>query len=188
MESKMEPDKELKEETLKSSVAYRGKILTVKEKEVRLPDGRLGRREVVEHPGAVALVAVGKNREIYLVEQYRSPMEKVLLELPAGKLDPGETPEDAALRELQEETGMRAGRLLPLAAFYSSPGYSSEKIHLFLALDLTETGEAPDPGEFLRVKTLPARQVLDLVTRGEVEDGKTILGVALALNLYNEFI
>ncbi len=91
---------ELREETLSTAVKYRGKILTVLEKVVRLPDGRRGMREVLGHPGAVALVAVDADRGIYLVEQYRSPMEKVLLEIPAGKLDPGETPAEAGVREL----------------------------------------------------------------------------------------
>ncbi len=179
---------QLKEDTLKTTLVYRGKVLQVVEKEVRVPDGSQSRREVLEHPGAVALVAVDGDRKIYLVEQFRSPMEKVLLEIPAGKLDPGETPEEAGRRELQEETGMKAEKVIKLAGFYSSPGYSNEKIHLFLAMDLKEADLPPDPGEFLRVKKYRAPEILDMISRGQIEDGKTILGISLVLNLYNEFI
>lgn len=179
---------ELREKTLKSDVVYKGKILDVLRKKVLLPDGREGAREVVKHSGAVAVVAVDKTGEIYLVEQFRSPMEKVMLEIPAGKLDPGEGPEEAALRELWEETGMKAGHLEKMSAFYSSPGYSDELIHLFLASDLTKAGRPRVPGEFLHIRTFEAGKLMEMIRRGEIEDGKTILGVSLFLNQYNTFI
>jgi ADP-ribose pyrophosphatase len=179
----------LKERTLQSTLVYQGKIIRVKRKDVLLADGTPATREVVEHPGAVAVVALDeKSRHIYLVEQYRSPLEKTLLEIPAGKLDEGETPEEAALRELAEETGKTAERIIKLAGFYASPGYSNEKIHLFLALDLKKTKREPVAGEFLRIQKKEIGQILRMIEEGEIEDGKTILGISLFINRYNEFI
>lgn len=178
----------LKEETKKSIVVYDGKIIQVKKKEVLLPDGTSATREVVEHPGAVAVVAMDDNRHIYLVEQYRSPVEKTLLEIPAGKLDGGENPEEAALRELAEETGKTAAKLIKLASFYATPGYSNERIHLFLALALKDTKTEPVAGEFLRVQKKELAQILEMIAKGQIEDGKTILGIFLFINRYNEFI
>ncbi len=178
----------IEERTINSTLVYQGKIIQVKSKDVLLADGSSATRDVVEHPGAVAVVAMDQNRQIYLVEQYRSPLEKTLLEIPAGKLDEGETPAQAALRELAEETGKTAGEIRKLISFYASPGYSNERIHLFLALDLKETKRDPVPGEFLRIQKREIAQILKMIDKGEIEDGKTILGISLFINQYNEFI
>lgn len=171
----------LKEETLQTRYIYRGKIINVRIDDVLLPDGFQSKREVVEHNGAVAVVPANAQNEVICVRQFRKPVEKALLEIPAGRLEPGETAEECAQRELVEEIGYRAGQLLPLASFYASPGFSSEKIHLYLALDLqAEAGKKP-AGEYLKVEVFPLPEFLKMIEKGVIEDGKTLLGLLLAL-------
>ena len=173
---------ELREKTIGSEVVFKGKVLTVKKKEVLLPDGSTSTREVVVHPGAVAVVALDEENHLYLVEQYRSPLERTLLELPAGKLDAGENPKDCASRELAEEIGKAPEELTLLSSIYVSPGYTDEKIHIFLATALRDVPKIDVPGEFLTVKRIPLALLPALIEEGKIEDGKTLLGVCLALN------
>lgn len=143
------------------------------------PGGRESTREVVEHPGGVTLVAFDRGGRLLLVRQYRHPAGRELLELPAGTLDPDESPEGCAERELQEETGYRPGRLERLGGFYTAPGYCSEYLHVFLCTDLVESRLEGDE-EAIDVQRLPLEEALRLLAAGEIEDAKT----AGALLLY----
>lgn len=171
---------QFEEETLESRVLYRGRILTLREDRVRLPGGKEGRREIVEHPGAVAVVPLLPGGKLRLVRQYRKAVEEVTLEIPAGKLEPGEDPLACAVRELEEETGLKAQNLTPLARFFSTPGFSNEMMHLFLAEELNPGNLAPDEDEILEQVTVLLPEALEMIARGEIRDAKTIAGILLA--------
>lgn len=170
----------LEETTLGSCRVFEGKIINLRVDEVELPNGKRATREVVEHPGAVAVAALTEKGEIVLVRQFRKPAEEVLLEIPAGKLDPGEKPLDCVRRELMEETGITAECIKPLLSYYTTPGFSNEVIHLFLATGLRRGEAAPDKDEFLEVTYLPLSEALRLVREGKIRDAKTIIGILLA--------
>ncbi|NLX85734.1 MAG: NUDIX hydrolase [Clostridiales bacterium] len=136
-------------------------------------------REVVEHPGAVGIVALKENGDIVMVKQYRKAVEQVLLELPAGKLEQGEDPADCAARELTEETGYTAGDLRYLVSFYTSPGFSNEVMHMFLATDLKEGKNDPDDDEMVETVEISRDRAIDMILKGEIKDGKTIAGILL---------
>lgn len=171
---------ELGEKTLHSRVVYRGKILNLRVDRVLLPSGAEGWREVVEHAGAVAVVALTEEGEVVMVRQYRYPVGKTLLEIPAGKLEEGEDPLQCAQRELAEETGHTARRWEPLLSFYSSPGFCSEKMHLFLARELERAACSPDEDEFLQVVRVPLEEALGLLWGGEICDAKSAAGLLAA--------
>lgn len=169
--------KDLLENCLCQEQIFEGKIINVYRDTVALPNGEKAIREVVKHPGAVAVVAI-KDEELLLVRQYRYPLKKDLLEIPAGKLDAGEAPEDCALRELREETGYR-GDLTPLGIYNSSPGFSDEAIHLFWARNLVWDPLNLDEDEFLEVEVIPWKQALQMAEKGQFQDAKTALGILL---------
>jgi ADP-ribose pyrophosphatase len=161
---------------------YTGRIINMDMDEVRFPNGSMGELEMVRHPGAAAVVPFltdpdGDDPQILLLKQYRYAAEDYLYEIPAGRLDPGEHPIDCARRELKEETGCTAERVEPLLTFYTTPGFTDEKIHLFMASGLRhgETGKESD--EFIEVQTFPLSQALGMVGSGEIRDGKTALGL-----------
>lgn len=164
---------------VRSEVEFRGKAFGVRRDEVLLPDGRTMRVEVVEHPGAITLVPVDGDGRILFVRQYRHAAGLSLLELPAGTLNAGEDPEACARRECREEIGMAPGRLIRLGEFFMAPGYSSELISMFLALDLTPDPLAPDEDEDLQVERLTPDQVNALVDKGELRDAKSLAGLHL---------
>jgi len=159
---------------------YRGRVLSLRVDELDVEGGRSVRREVVEHPGAVTILAFDDQERLLLVRQYRHPVGRDLLELPAGTFDPGDDPETCALRELQEETGYRPGRLERLGGFYLAPGYCTEYQNVFLATDLTKSRLPPDEDERIELVPLPLEEALSMVEAGEIEDAKT----AAALLLY----
>ncbi len=161
------------EKTVAEHTVYTGRILTVRNDEALLPDGKPCRRELVVHPGAVAVAALNEKQELALIRQFRYPFAAELLEIPAGKLEPGEDPLEAGKRELREEAGVIAGRYYPLGAFYPTPGYCDEVIHLFLAYDLQKTEAAPDEDEFVEALWLPLGEVAELIMRDTLRDGKT---------------
>lgn len=147
---------------------------------VELASGRRATREVVEHADVVAIVPLLEDGGVLLVRQYRLPTEQVMLEVPAGGVDEGETPEDAAQRELGEECGRRAGRLERLGGFYVSPGFCSEFVHVFLATELEPSPLRPEPDEQLAVVRVPLAEALRLVSAGEIRDAKSVIGLTWA--------
>ncbi len=150
---------------------------------VALPDGSTTIREIVETPGAVVIVPLTADDQVRMVRQYRSAIREYLLELPAGTLEPGESPEEAAPRELAEETGDRAMHWQRLAGFYTVPGICDEYLHLFLATGLSQGETNLECDEFIEVVTLPLDQALDMVARGEIRDAKTMIGLLLAAGI-----
>ena len=165
---------ELTEKTIDSREVFKGRIIRVRFDTVRLPNGKEGTREVVEHPGGVAILAIDSEDRVLLVRQYRYPFERVLTEIPAGKLDYiGEDPREAALRELREETGAVASELIPLGPFYPTCAYSTEVIQMFLARGLSFGERELDEDEFLNVFRLPLRELVEKVLNGEIPDAKT---------------
>lgn len=166
-------------ETLQTETTYRGRAFNVRKDRVRVPSGHVTQLDIVEHVGAVTVVPVDDEGQIWFVRQYRHAAGKELLELPAGTLEPGEEPEYCAGREIREEIGMRAGRLRKLGEFFLAPGYSTEFMHMYLA-----TGLVPDPlpgdhDEFLSIERVPLAQVDNLVRSGAIQDGKTLAGIYL---------
>lgn len=166
------------EKTLSSERVFEGRVVKLRVDQVLLPDGKTGTREVVEHNGGVAVVAV-KDDKIVLVRQFRKPLEKVLLEIPAGKIDKEENPYDCAVRELEEETGLIPVNLKPLTAIYTAPGFSSEVLHLYYADSFKEGSLNRDQDEFMDVVCFELGEVLDMIRAGEIKDAKTICGVLM---------
>lgn len=160
---------------------FDGKVIDVEKWTVRLPDGALAPREIVLHRGAAAVVAVDDAGFVTLVRQHRVAVGEVTLEIPAGKLDaPGEDPLVCAKRELEEETGLRAQRWQPLTVLLTTPGFSSERIALYLATGLSAAKAHPDEDEFLDVVRMPLGEAIDRVMRGELCDGKSAVGLLMA--------
>lgn len=168
------------ERVLESRRLYRGRILNLRLDTIVTPGGHTSTREVVEHGEAVAIVALDGEGNVLLVRQYRLPCEDFLWEIPAGNVDPGETPAEAAQRELQEETGYKAARMQRLGGFYVAPGYSSEYIHLFLATALEASPLLADADEEIELVCLALAEALALVHQGEIRDAKSIVGLLLA--------
>ena len=171
---------EFKEEMVSQETVYEGVIVNVRRDKARLMDGRITNREVVEHPGGVAVFAMDDQGRVALVRQYRYPMGEETLELPAGKLEPGEDPRDSGLRELAEETGLVPGTYEDMGCLYSSPGILAERIYLYFAKDLTQGPTHPDDGEFVETVWLPYQDLVDKARRGEIKDGKTLVGILKA--------
>lgn len=168
------------ERKLRSRTVYRGRLLHVLEDEVRLSDGRAARREYVRHPGAVMIVPFLDSRTVVLVRQYRYPLARHFYEIPAGKIDPGETPLQTARRELREECGYEARKWRRLTTIHPCIGYSDERIELYLARGLTHVGHAPDDGELLEVVPVKIAAALRWVKAGKISDEKTVIGLLWA--------
>ena len=171
---------ELMEKTVESRVLFEGKIITVRLDKAELPNGRVASREVVEPPGGVAILPLFDDGTVSLVRQFRYPFQEVVAELPAGKLERGEDHRLAALRELEEEVGASCGRLTYLGCLYSSPGFSSEVLHMYLAQELTEGACHPDEDEFLEHVALPLEDAAAMAVDGRLEDSKTVAAVLRA--------
>ena len=165
---------ELWEKTVERQTLYEGKIITVKLDQAQLVNGRLARREVVEHPGGVAILPLFDDGTVSLVRQFRYPFQAVVAELPAGKLEKGEDHRPAALRELEEEVGVTCGKLTYLGCLYLSPGYSTEVLHMYLAQELKQGASHPDDDEFLEASRVPFAQLVEQVMSGEIVDAKTV--------------
>jgi len=164
----------LAEEKVQGERIFDGAIVRLEVDQVRLPNGENARREVVYHPGGVAVLALDGQKMVTLVRQFRYPIGQELLELPAGKLDPGEEHALAAARELSEETGLEAGEMTYLGNILVSPGFCTERLHMYLARDLVRKGQHLDEDEFLDVVTMPFDRLTQLVMDGEIEDAKTV--------------
>lgn len=156
---------------------FKGRILNLRVDQVKFPSGDIKSREVVEHPPAVAILAVDADEYIYLVEQYRHAVDEVLYEVPAGLVEAGEDPAVAAARELQEEIGFKPGALRKLLSLYSSPGFSDEKVIFFLAADLTPSELPKDCDEHLEVFKFTLDEAKELIASGQIKDGKTLVAV-----------
>ena len=176
---------ELKETRLSGKTIYQGKIVTVRVDEVELPNGATAGREVVEHPGGVCVLALTPDGQVPLVRQYRYPLGREFLELPAGKLEHGEDPREAAVRELGEEVGLTPGRVTDLGHFYVSPGFCTEKLHMYLVQEPETVPVHPDEDEFLDIVWMSFDRLLRLVIEGEIRDGKTIAAVLKTKVLLN---
>lgn len=172
---------DLTETSIESEQLLDGRLLKVHRDRVRLPDGSESIREWIDHPGASAVVPLLDDGDVVLVRQYRFPSRRVFLEIPAGKLDPEDTdPAVAGRRELEEETGWRAGRMDLLGSLSNCIGYSNEVIHLYLARDLTPGRPALAEGEHLEVIRMPFAEIVEMARSGRVEDMKTVSAVLLA--------
>jgi len=165
------------EKTIFSEVLNEGRSFSFKRDEVELPNGKKTFRDIVDHPGAVAIIPVLSDGRIVLVRQYRYAVRKSLLELPAGTLEEGESPVDCARRELREETSYDAGTMKKLLQCYMAPGYSSELIHVFLAGDLRKTDAQAEIDENIEVEPLELKDILRLIDENTIEDAKTICGI-----------
>lgn len=171
---------EFKEKTLDSQMMYDGRIIKVYKDNVELADGKKSFREVVRHSGGVVILAFKDEDTILLVKQYRYPIGETVLELPAGKLEKGEDPFEAAKRELEEETGYCANKWTDLGYINTSPGFSDEKLYLYLAQDLEYTHCHPDEGEIIQAFEYKYDDVLKMIDNGEINDAKTICGLIRA--------
>ena len=167
-----------KEKTITSNYVFEGNILNTRVDKVELPDGKDTTREIIEHSGGVAILPVTDDEEIIMVRQYRIAPDEILLELPAGKLEPEEDPRDCAVRELLEETGFEAETAEPLFSFYTTPGYSDELLYLFQAQPVVKVKEQKlDEGEFVEVEKIKSESIMDLIAEGKIKDSKTMIGL-----------
>ena len=172
-------------EPIEQRSIFAGRIFETRVDTVLMPDGSQLTREVVDHPGAVAIVPINDNSEVILVRQYRYPAGQRLLEIPAGTLEPDESPDATAQRELQEEIGFASRNLRALGGFFASPGFCTEFIFLYLARDLVPSKLAGDDDEDINVETIPFSRVDQLIRHGEIQDGKSIAGLLMARYLFS---
>jgi ADP-ribose pyrophosphatase len=170
---------------MSSRRAYSGKVISLDVDTVRFPDGSVGELEMIRHPGASAIVPflsdpAGGDPQVLLIRQYRYATEGYLYEIPAGRLNPGEAPRDCALRELKEETGCSAGEVQHLFTMYTTPGFTDEKIHLFMATQLVAGETKHEADEFLELQPMLLSRALQMVEADEIQDSKTALGLLFA--------
>ena len=178
-ETEMRPGK------ISSRRIHTGKIISLDSDTVRFPDGSVGELEMIRHPGASAIVpflsdATGDDPQLLLIRQYRYAADQFLYEIPAGRLDPGEQPLDCARRELREETGCSARQIDFLCTMFTTPGFTDERIHLFMATGLERGDTAREADEFMTMETVTLSQALRLIKEGEIKDAKTALGILFA--------
>ena len=171
---------DLKETLIHSKKIFQGKIITVNQDSVLLENGKETGRDVVLHPGAVAVVAMTNDDKFVLVRQYRYPVSEALLEIPAGKLDKGEHPDDCARRELEEETGYLAAKLQKITSVYTTPGFCNEIIHIYLATQLTKTAQCLDEDEFLNIEYYTSDEIHQMIIDGRIHDAKSMIGLLMA--------
>lgn len=167
-------------EVVDSKTVYEGRVFDVHQDQVRLPDGRTVRIDVVAHRGAVTIIPLDEEGQIWFIRQYRHPAGRTLLELPAGVAEEDEAPEVSAHREIREEIGMAAGHLEALGEFFLAPGYSTEYMYVFLATGLTEDPLEGDEDEDIEVEKVPAAQAMLLAEKGHIQDAKTLAALLLA--------
>jgi len=173
----MSKDDLFREKTFSSTYVFRGKIISLRQDKVTLPDGRESIREIVEHPGAVVVLALTNDDKMVMIRQFRKAADEVLWELPAGKVEPGENLKNCALRELEEETGYFSRKIKKLITFFSTPGFCNEKLTLFLAEDLEKRNKNEDADEFIEVELVNPNEALKLVQKNIIKDAKTIIGI-----------
>lgn len=174
---------ELREETIESVEVFSGRLVKLRVDRVRLPNGRETTREIVVHRGAVAVVPMLDGDRVVMVRQFRQAAGEVLMEIPAGTLEPDEDPVACAQRELQEEIGYRADEMTLMFKSYLAPGYSSEMLHTFIARGLSKASAVHDPDEFIEVAEVPLHHAVEMIRSGEIKDAKTICGVLMAMRV-----
>jgi ADP-ribose pyrophosphatase len=167
----------LYEKTISSQPIYDGRIIKVKVDEVQLPNGKTAKREIVNHQGAVAVLPLTDDGKMVAVRQFRKPLEQTIVEIPAGKLEPGEEPLTCAIRELEEETGYKAEKMELLSSFYTSPGFADELLHVYIATGLTKGESRPDEDEFVDALELSLEEAHELHRTGEIRDAKTVVAI-----------
>ncbi len=177
---------ELFEKKIKSEQIFDGVIVKLFVDEVELPDGKRARREIVRHPGAVCVVPITNEGEVIMVKQFRYPFGEVLLEIPAGKLEPGEDPLEAVKRELEEESGVVAGKIEHIGELYTTVAIFDEKIQIYLATDLSYTNAHPDDEEFLEVEKIPLDTLVKMTMEGKIRDAKTQIAILKADKILSE--
>jgi ADP-ribose pyrophosphatase len=183
--SDVEPGHDVRPGMISSRRIHTGKIISLDSDTVRFPDGSVGEMDMIRHPGASAIVpfvsdATGDDPQMLLIRQYRYAADQYLYEIPAGRLDPGEDPSDCAQRELREETGCTARGMDFLFTMYTTPGFTDERIHLFMATGLERGETAHEADEFMTVETVTLSRALRLIEQGEIKDAKTALGILFA--------
>ena len=171
--------KKFEEKTIHSQPIFKGKVISLKVDDVTLPNGETSKREIVNHPGAVAIIAITGEGKLVVVEQYRKALERSIIEIPAGKLEPGELPEVTAVRELEEETGYGCNELTYLQSFATSPGFADEIIHLFIARGLykIENRAAMDEDEFVELMEITVEEGERMVAQQKIFDAKTAFAI-----------
>lgn len=168
------------EKTVSRKHIYSGNIISVESIGVLLPNGKEASRDMVIHPGASVVIPISENNELYMVRQYRKPVEKELLELPAGKLDKGEDPEVCAKRELKEETGLEASKIKHILSIHTTPGFTNEILHMYAAVGLHEGEACADEDEFISSEKVPINKLVEMILNHEITDAKSIIGILLA--------
>ena len=171
--------KKFEEKTLSSQKIFTGKVISLQVDDVELPNGKTSKREIIKHPGAVAVIAITDDGKIVMVEQYRKAMERSLVEIPAGKLEPGEEPLKTAERELEEETGYVCERMEHVISFYTSPGFADELVHVYVAHQLSKKEDAAslDEDEFVEVIELTLEEAQQYIAEEKIYDAKTAYAV-----------
>lgn len=178
---------ELFEKTLKSEMKFKGNVVNMRVDTVELTNGKIATRDVVEHPGGVGVAAITENNELLIVKQFRAGPKKVLREIPAGKLERGEDPKVCGLRELEEETGYTAKEFFKVCECYSSPGFTDELLHIYVAKDLVKTQINPDEDEFLEIEKIPISELKHMIETSEICDAKTVIAILMSEKyLYRE--
>lgn len=170
----------MKFELLKSEIVYKGRAFSVSVDSFRTPKGDTVKYDIVQHVGSISIVPVDEEGQVHFVRQYRQPTQKELLELPAGTLNKGEDPADAANREIREEIGMAAKNIKEIGSFYLAPGYSTELMHVYLATGLTEDPLDPDSDEFLSVEKMSIQKAFEFAESGQLLDAKSVAALFLA--------
>ncbi|MCI6157030.1 MAG: NUDIX hydrolase [Peptoniphilaceae bacterium] len=173
-------DEHFEQRTVKSEIIYDGKIINVRVDTVELPDMKYAKREIVDHAQGVGIVAVTERGTMYMVRQYRVAVKKMLLEIPAGLVDPGENPQEAAIRELQEEVGYQPKQIQFVLDSYASPGFTNERLSIFVATDLEPHALKMDETEFLESFEYPIEELFEMVQNLEITDAKSIIGIGYA--------
>ena len=173
------------EPTIESKDIYQGRIIKLRVDTVQLLSGRTTTREIVEHEDAVCVVPIDENNNVLMVRQYRKAAQLNLLEVPAGGVEAGETPDETVLRELQEEVSVTSGSLRRLSGFWVSPGWATEFMHAYLAMDLTPASLPADDDEYISVERVPLDSIPGLIESGEIQDSKSIASLLLALRVLN---
>lgn len=171
------------EKTITSEKIFSGRIVKLRVDTVELPNGKTSTREIVEHAGAVGILPVDNEEMVWLVRQYRKPLERVLLEIPAGTLEPGENPLDCAIRELEEETGLHAGQWERILGYHSAPGFCDEYLHLYLARELSPGKMNLDQDEFVQPVKMPLEEAYQAIFAGQIVDGKSIIAIQYLYHL-----